>query len=206
MLKCKDGMLVSGGMCSKCPPIEGSEITPYCDGTILFQCYNNQAEKKVVLQFGEGGNKSCGLCPENATCDGVSVVRCDSGQMISEDKKSCGKCGGDSVCDGFGQSSCSQVEGAAACKDGVVQSCKKNYKISEDRATCEINKAQGACGLGCVIGVFIAVVAVIGLVVGLLLVLYFKNQRAKIAEILYLSNNGRGVDLTMARVRPANAS
>lgn len=79
-----------------------------------------------------------------------------------------------------------------------MSSCKKNYKVTEDRTGCEINKAQGACGVGCIAGVFIAIVAVIGLVVAVLLVLYFKRQRSNIDELMFRSvgsvREGRSVD------------
>lgn len=92
------------------------------------------------------------------------------------------------MCDGSNESkSCAQIEGASSCSDGKVAECKKNFELAEDKTACEINKAQGACGLGCIIGVFVSVVAVISVVIAVFLLLFFKNQRAKIDELMFRS-------------------
>lgn len=171
----------------------------------LAQCFLGVINSKYVIStVNENGTLTCHACPEMASCDGVDVERCEPGWKIAESAKTCEKCSGNQMCDGSDkQESCSEVPGAESCSEGVIKKCKKNYELSEDGVRCEINKAQGACGVGCIIGVFLVFVLVIGVVVSVLLVFYFKNQKAKIDELMFRSvgsvREGRAVDFGGAR-------
>lgn len=196
-------LLLKDNACVECPVfvVDGVTILPYCNGVVMLQCFRGHVSQKVVIQIGEGENLTCELCPVGATCNGVDVVRCEPGRKIANSSKSCDACDAGMVCDGSEvMTGCDKIEGASGCKDGVVTGCAKNYKLTEDKARCEINKGQGSCGAGCIVAVFLVIFIVIGVAVAVLLVLYFKRQRAKIDELMFRSvgsvREGRAVDFS----------